>query len=154
MVRLLLVKLSSLLMKPKSPLLFARNGPPCSQVYLTVRAERGDSPTAPSHNCVGLLTSVVTLRRVVLASRSQLPLTNSIRVERPTATSMRLLELRRHLPESYPEKCDRATMRHGLEARVPFLDVDLAGAALQAEALYRLLYLELWFQSASRDGAV
>ena len=51
--------------------------------------------------------------------------------ERPTATSMRLLELRRHLPETYLEKCDRATMRHGLEARVPFLDLDLAAIALR-----------------------
>jgi asparagine synthase (glutamine-hydrolysing) len=160
----------------------------------------------------------------------------------PTARSMRLLELRRHLPESYLEKCDRATMRHGLEARVPFLDLDLVAVALrihhhhlarpgrtkvllrqvaarhlpakvargpkqgfsvplqdwlavpstaswireallggeatqrgvldavalpgvlrdltaspgsaQAEAMYRLLCLELWYQSARRDGAV
>jgi asparagine synthase (glutamine-hydrolysing) len=162
--------------------------------------------------------------------------------QRPTAGSMRLLELRRHLPESYLEKCDRATMRHGLEARVPFVDLDLMAVALripdsllaragrtkvllrqvaarhlpadvaqgpkrgfsvplqdwlavpstarwtretllggeatqrgvldaivlpdllrdltkvtgspQAEALYRLLCLELWYRSARRDGAV
>lgn len=50
-----------------------------------------------------------------------------------TATSMRHLELRRHLPETYLEKDDRTTMRYGLEARVPFLDLDLAAVALALE---------------------
>ena len=44
----------------------------------------------------------------------------------PGAHSLRKLEIDRHLPESYLEKDDRATMRCGLEARVPFLDLDLA----------------------------
>jgi asparagine synthase (glutamine-hydrolysing) len=48
---------------------------------------------------------------------------------RPGAHSLRKLELDRHLPESYLEKDDRATMRWGLEARVPFLDLDLARIA-------------------------
>lgn len=86
MVMLLLVKLSSVLMKPKSPLLFARNGPPCSQDFLTVRAERGDSPTAARHDCVGLLTAVVTLRQVVVASRSHLPLSNVLRLLLPSVS--------------------------------------------------------------------
>ena len=43
--------------------------------------------------------------------------------------SLRRLELDRHLPESYLEKGDRATMRYGLEARVPLLDLDLARIA-------------------------
>jgi asparagine synthase (glutamine-hydrolysing) len=45
--------------------------------------------------------------------------------------SLRRLELERHLPESYLEKGDRATMRHGLEARVPLLDLDLARIAFR-----------------------
>jgi asparagine synthase (glutamine-hydrolysing) len=52
---------------------------------------------------------------------------------RPTSRSMRILELRRHLPESYLEKTDRATMRYGLEARVPFLDVELASIVLRLD---------------------
>jgi asparagine synthase (glutamine-hydrolysing) len=50
-------------------------------------------------------------------------------VAEPGPDSLRRLELDRHLPESYLEKGDRATMRHGLEARVPFLDRDLARVA-------------------------
>jgi asparagine synthase (glutamine-hydrolysing) len=50
--------------------------------------------------------------------------------QRPSAKSIRNLELHRHLPESYLEKTDRATMRHGLEARVPFLDLQLALVAM------------------------
>jgi asparagine synthase (glutamine-hydrolysing) len=50
-----------------------------------------------------------------------------------TPASMRYLELRRHLPETYLEKDDRTTMRHGLEARVPFLDLDLAAVALKLD---------------------
>jgi asparagine synthase (glutamine-hydrolysing) len=49
----------------------------------------------------------------------------------PGPDSLRRLELDRHLPESYLEKGDRATMRFGLEARVPFLDLDLARIALR-----------------------
>src|SRR5882672_540154 len=49
----------------------------------------------------------------------------------PGPGSLRRLELDRHLPESYLEKGDRATMRHGLEARVPFLDLDLSCVALR-----------------------
>jgi len=45
--------------------------------------------------------------------------------------SLRRLELERHLPESYLEKDDRATMRCGLEARVPLLDLDLARIAFR-----------------------
>jgi asparagine synthase (glutamine-hydrolysing) len=48
---------------------------------------------------------------------------------RPAADTLRRLDLERHLPESYLEKDDRATMRFGLEARVPFLDLDLARLA-------------------------
>ena len=47
----------------------------------------------------------------------------------PDAVSLRRLDFDRHLPESYLEKVDRATMRCGLEARVPFLDLDLARIA-------------------------
>ena len=50
---------------------------------------------------------------------------------RPTGKSLQKLELQRHLPESYLEKTDRATMRHGLEARVPFLDLRLASVAMR-----------------------
>lgn len=53
------------------------------------------------------------------------------RWERATPRTIRRLELRRHLPETYLEKTDRATMRHGLEARVPFLDLDLASVAFR-----------------------
>jgi asparagine synthase (glutamine-hydrolysing) len=49
----------------------------------------------------------------------------------PGADSLRRLDLDRHLPESYLEKGDRATMRCGLEARVPFLDLDLARIAVR-----------------------
>ncbi len=49
----------------------------------------------------------------------------------PSPDSLRRLELDRHLPESYLEKDDRATMRFGLEARVPFLDLDLARIAVR-----------------------
>jgi asparagine synthase (glutamine-hydrolysing) len=52
----------------------------------------------------------------------------------PTPQSMRYLELRRHLPETYLEKGDRTTMFHGLEARVPFLDLDLASVALRIKS--------------------
>jgi asparagine synthase (glutamine-hydrolysing) len=52
---------------------------------------------------------------------------------RTTTQSMRYLELRRHLPETYLEKDDRTTMYHGLEARVPFLDLELAAVALRVE---------------------
>lgn len=38
-------------------------------------------------------------------------------------------ELRHHLPDAYLEKTDRATMRHGLEARVPFLDMEVLRVA-------------------------
>jgi asparagine synthase (glutamine-hydrolysing) len=48
---------------------------------------------------------------------------------RPAPDTLRRLDLDRHLPESYLEKDDRATMRFGLEARVPFLDLDLARLA-------------------------
>jgi asparagine synthase (glutamine-hydrolysing) len=47
----------------------------------------------------------------------------------PDPDSLRKLEFDRHLPESYLEKGDRSTMRHGLEARVPLLDLDLASVA-------------------------
>ncbi len=53
----------------------------------------------------------------------------SAELANPDANSMRRFELDQHLPESYLEKGDRATMRCGLEARVPFLDVDLARVA-------------------------
>jgi asparagine synthase (glutamine-hydrolysing) len=55
-------------------------------------------------------------------------------VDDTTPESLRYLELRRHLPETYLEKDDRATMRHGLEARVPFLDLDLASVALKLDS--------------------
>jgi asparagine synthase (glutamine-hydrolysing) len=49
----------------------------------------------------------------------------------PSPDSLRRLELGRHLPESYLEKGDRATMRCGLEARVPLLALDLAQIAFR-----------------------
>jgi asparagine synthase (glutamine-hydrolysing) len=51
--------------------------------------------------------------------------------EHLSARTLRFAELRQHLPECYLEKTDRSTMRHGLEARVPFLDLDLATVALR-----------------------
>jgi asparagine synthase (glutamine-hydrolysing) len=46
--------------------------------------------------------------------------------ERGTARSF---DLRRWLPNMYLEKADRATMAHGLEARVPYLDPVVASVA-------------------------
>lgn len=48
----------------------------------------------------------------------------------PRPRDLRVMELQLHLPESYLEKDDRSTMRYGLEARVPFLDLDLARVAM------------------------
>ena len=51
--------------------------------------------------------------------------------DQPTVGTLRRLELGHHLPECYLPKADRTTMRHGLEARVPFLDLDLAAVAFR-----------------------
>jgi len=46
------------------------------------------------------------------------------------AQQMLYMDLLIHLPDCYLEKVDKATMAHGIEIRVPFLDVNLTNYAL------------------------
>ena len=42
------------------------------------------------------------------------------------------------LPDTFLEKVDKATMAHGIESRVPFLDADLAGYAMGLPSFYKV----------------
>jgi asparagine synthase (glutamine-hydrolysing) len=65
-------------------------------------------------------------RQAELLARSDWEAVANGEGERGTARSF---DLRRWLPNMYLEKADRATMAHGLEARVPYLDPVVASVA-------------------------
>lgn len=113
--------------------------------YLAVRAGKGPlDPLEGYRPHDGRVTPW--LRPIVLADGfveevgvgDRARLDEAFDLDREPVDAARRLDLRTYLPDEILSKVDRATMAHGVEARVPFLDTGLVRTALSIDpALHR-----------------